>query len=59
MKLNFDLVNWNKVKTDFDDEKELYSNEFANTVSTYRFLLVAKRRIYQDQRKAIDAYLEG
>ncbi|MFD2586619.1 hypothetical protein ACFSQJ_06735 [Croceitalea marina] len=58
IKTNFDLVNWNKVNADSENDKKLYySREFANTVSTYRFLLVSKKRIYLNQKTVIDKYL--
>lgn len=58
LKSNFDLVNWSKVSTlSEEDEQMYYTREFANTVSTYRFLLIAKKRIYQNQKANIEAYL--
>ena len=58
LKTNFDLVNWSSIKLDSKSEEELYySREFANTVSTYRFLLIAKKRIYQNVADDINNYL--
>ncbi len=59
LKKNFDLVNWNYVQINSESEKEkYYAKEFANTISTYKFLLRSKLRIYSDEKKMIDAYLQ-
>ena len=59
MKSHFDLVNWDGVRIYSEaEEKVYYAREFANTVSTYRFLLLAKRRIYQERESRLEAYLE-
>ena len=59
IKSNFDLVNWNGVKTKSVIEEELYySLEFANIVSTYRFLLQAKKRIYEEREAKFEEYLK-
>lgn len=39
------------------EKKEYYAREFANTVSTYRFLLLAKGRIYQERESRLEDYL--
>ena len=58
LKANFDLVNWTGVIPESASEAALYySREFANTVSTYRFLLLAKKRIYTERKENIEAYL--
>lgn len=58
MKTNFDLVNWDNFQIKSDEARELYySKEFANTVSTYSYLLVAKKGTYQKQKEIIDDYL--
>ncbi|MEM9921419.1 MAG: hypothetical protein AAF990_25180 [Bacteroidota bacterium] len=58
IKSNFDLINWSKLRIRSKAEEEAYySREFANTISTYRFLLLAKERIYKAQKEEIDAYL--
>ena len=58
IKSNFDLVNWNTIRAESADEKKLYySKEFANTVSTYRYLLLARKRIYSTQEKALSTFL--
>ncbi|MEM6802823.1 MAG: hypothetical protein AAF696_15545, partial [Bacteroidota bacterium] len=58
LKENFDLVNWNYLR--FEEEKDkaaYYAGEFGNTISTYRFLLVAKIRAYQDCQENIKTLL--
>ncbi|MEL6538831.1 MAG: hypothetical protein AAFQ98_25670, partial [Bacteroidota bacterium] len=60
LKTNFDLVNWQQVSTPTQAEAKAYAAlEFANTVSTYRYLLAAKQRIYQQQLEVLDAYLQA
>ena len=59
IKSNFDLVNWKEVTIKSKIEEELYyAQEFANTVSTYRFLLLAKKRIYKEKENKLKEYLE-
>jgi len=59
IKSNFDLVNWQSVNIKSKAEEELYySREFANTVSTYRFLLLAKKRIYKGREDKLKAFLK-
>ena len=59
LKSNFDLVNWQNINiSSEEEEKPYYAREFANTVSTYRFLLMAKKRIYEEREKQISVYLE-
>ena len=59
LKSNFDLINWGHVQTDTKlDEAPYYSKEFANTVSTYRFLLSSKKRIYKEQLALLVAYTD-
>jgi len=53
------LVNWRGIETQSAEEEAVYyAKEFANTVSTYRFLLIAKKRIYQTQKESIGEYLK-
>ncbi len=59
IKENFDLVNWTRIATVSEKEAQVYSaKEYANTISTYRFLLVAKQNTYEDIRRIIKSYLE-
>lgn len=58
LKSNFDLVNWKYVDIKSKNDKELYySKEFANIISTYRYLLLAKQNIYLKEKKMIGEYL--
>jgi len=58
IKSNFDLVNWTNVDIKSESDKEAYySREFANTISTYRYLLQAKRNIYEERESQFDMYL--
>lgn len=60
LKSNFDLVSWNSFETKSkQDEKSYYSQEFANTISTYRYLLIAKLRIYSKEKETIKEYLKN
>lgn len=60
LKKNFDLVNWNYVDTKSERETANYSSmEFANTISTYKFLLSAKKRIYSEVQGNIKDYLNN
>ena len=60
LKSNFDLVNWQGIQTQSEEEEKVYyAKEFANTVSTYRFLLIAKKRIYLNQEKSIENYIKN
>lgn len=60
IKSNFDLVNWDRVDINSKSEEDMYyTKEFANIVSTYRYLLNAKVRIYKDQANVIDKYLDN
>jgi len=58
LKSNFDMVNWTQPKINSaDEEAQYYSNEFTNTVSTYRYLLLASKRIYEKEKSLIGDYL--
>jgi len=59
LKSNFDLVNWNQIDMKSKAEEErYYSKEFANTISTYQYLLYAKQNIYVKEKELIGKYLE-
>ena len=59
VKANLDLVNWEGIKTKTLEEEELYySLEFGNIISTYRFLLQSKKRIYEERRDKVEEYLK-
>lgn len=54
LKSNFDLLNWDKVVTEGKNEEEMYySKEYINTISTYQYLLISKRNIYNKQKELI------
>ncbi len=58
IKENFDLVNWTSFDTESEKNAEAYySKEYANTISTYRFLLMAKENIYEEIKGNINTYL--
>lgn len=59
LKSNFDLVNWDYVDIQSEEEKSLYSTkEFSNILSTYKYLLSAKVNIYQKELGLIGEFLE-
>lgn len=59
LKSNFDLVNWGQLNTNSKIDEALYfSNEFANTISTYRYLLLSKLNIYKKEKEIIQGYLK-
>lgn len=58
LKTNFDLVNWYNILAASDEERQLYySKEFSNIVSTYRYLLLVKQRVYVEQEERLVGYL--
>lgn len=59
LKSNFDLVNWNYLDAKTKEEKEkYYSKEYANTISTYRYLLTSKLNIYTKEYQIIKDYIK-
>lgn len=59
LKSNFDLVNWGAMRTTNQDEQNKYfSKEFGNTISTYRYLLDSKKKIYENQLNRIQEFLK-
>ncbi|MFK7907406.1 MAG: DUF6090 family protein [Chitinophagales bacterium] len=58
LKENFDLANWQYINVKSEEELQKYfAPEFANTISTYRFLLSSKLKICKNEKDMIDQYL--
>ncbi len=58
LKENFDLVNWYYVDLKNENDKQkYYSQEFGNTISTYRFLLISKINTYKKLNTKIKEYI--
>lgn len=60
LKKNFDLVSWDYIKSNNEAAiAPYYSQEFGNIISTYRFLLLTQRKVYQEAEAALNNYLSN
>lgn len=59
LKKHFDLVNWSEIKPNSPETaRAYYSPEYGNIISTYSYILEAKIRVYEQQKKIIESYLD-